>query len=427
MVLSEGQKDRRVKIFLFSTVLSVFQWVIIIQSEPTLISELVADKTRIGDILGNSQGLAGVMSFALYPFMGKLTDAVGRKSGLLLSPISNAITGALVTLNPHNLFFVLLNRVMRMFTLSFSNTVMIRSAFSDFLTGPSLAIAFSKIFSAIGLGTVVAPQIETVILKSLKSPRYPYALYTFTALLQSIYHLTVTPETLAAARRLALDSCMTLQNINPLKFLKVFTQGSSDLQKMSIVYGFQMLGEGKNTQDMGWSWMVDSLKWDVPSRNAFISGYGISGIGAGMFLVPAVIKKVGVEVFTTIANIAVGLSSCANSVKSGYSYSFGLLLALPGINGVSGTGVSATASELAGAEGFGKGEFGGMIANFRSIAGIVGPVLMGKYITWLKARGLEHRLGTAFLVYAFFSVVTPQLIHMTIDYERVKAKIAAAK
>lgn len=289
-----------------------------------------------------------------------------------------------------------------------------------------MAVAFSQIFSAIGLGTVIAPQLETVILKTMKSPKYPYAVFTLMAIFQSIFHLVVTPETLVAARRLALESCMTLRDLNPLKFLRVFTEGSSDLQKMSVVYGFQMLAEGKNLQDTSWTWMVDVLKWDVPRRNAAVSAYGTTGILSGMLLAPTLIKRFGVQSFTSIANLFMLLSTISTSIRSDFAYWLSILLQFPGINGVSGSAISAVASDLASREGFGTGEFGGILANFRSIAGIVGPVLMGKYITWLKARGLEHKLNTSFLFYGVFSIIIPQLLHQTIDYERIKRIAAAA-
>lgn len=424
----EGEKakqQRLVRYFMGIVVMNVVQWVCIVQSEPFLISKLCADKSRVPTLLGNSQAFGGILSFLFYPFMGKLTDAIGRKPGLLLSPMSNAITGSLVFFRPDSLPLVLLNRILKVFTLSFSNTVMCRTALADILAGPDLAVAFSWILAATGFATVISPQIETLTLRLFKSTRSVYAVYALTALTTVLMHLFVTPETLPKSKRVPLESAMTLQNLNPLKFLRIYTRGSGTLQKLATTYGLQQIGEGKNTHDTSTVFMTEKLDWGTPGRNGFVSLYGIEGIASGMFIAPQVIKHLSDRTYTTVANVAVGVAFLVTSrARSGWLFVLGTLLQLPGVNGVSGVAMSALASDLASAEGFGKGEFTGMLSNLRSIAGIAGPGLLGRYIAWCRSK--KYDVGSAFVLLSIFSCMLPELLHQSLDYKRLRSATAKA-
>ena len=73
--------------------------------------------------------------------------------------------------------------------------------------------------------------VEYLNLQLFKSPRYAYACLCLLGAVQSIYALTLVPETLEVAKRRPLDIGAGL---NVFGFVNLFRKGSSGLKKMVI-------------------------------------------------------------------------------------------------------------------------------------------------------------------------------------------------
>ena len=97
---------------MISGFLSVCQHVMPLQSEPMLMNMLYkGNVSKSARALANSQGAVGILALIWNQFGGKLTDAVGRKPGLLVGPLGNIILGAVVFLKPTSPLLVILCRI----------------------------------------------------------------------------------------------------------------------------------------------------------------------------------------------------------------------------------------------------------------------------------------------------------------------------
>ena len=65
------------------------------------------DIPRAALLLGNTQAITGVLALFINQFGGKLSDALGRRSFMLIGPIGNVIVGSIVFMNHTNLPVVL--------------------------------------------------------------------------------------------------------------------------------------------------------------------------------------------------------------------------------------------------------------------------------------------------------------------------------
>merc|ERR1712194_696798 len=108
--------------------------------------------------------------------------------------------------------------------------------------------------------------------------------------------------------------------------------------------------------------------------------YGVLAYVAGVKILPILVKNRGPRGFTSLANWfnAIGLTKMGLPVPS-YDASAvtGLLLQTPTINNTSAACMKAIGTDHAVANGFGRGEYGGMYSSLRTFSQIVAPMIFG--------------------------------------------------
>jgi len=412
---TRGQKIA--KAIMLSNFLSVCQHVMLIQSEPMLMNMLYkGDVAKSARALANSQGAVGVVALIWNQFGGKLTDAIGRKPGLLVGPLGNILLGASVFLKPTSPLRVIVCRIIRMVITTFSNTVVSTAAFADILKGKELAVLQARIAAVTGVGIVAAPFAEAQLLTRLKHPRYPYLAISLLAVAQACTTLLMVPETLPKEKRISAEKALSIKALNPFGFLRIYAEGSRSLQKLVNMTTMQFFAEGKNISDYGMQWWVHHLNWSLGSIRNFIMFYGMSCTLGCMFLIPRLVVALSPRAFTSLTNMAnvAHYFSKAAAGPSDWAYLAASVIGLPGVNAASGTVLRAMATEKAVLEGFGKGEFSAWTNNLRAVVSALAPVLYGN----LYASYKDSFPAVSFAACGVLGAVVPEcLLWVTTEAE----------
>merc|ERR1740121_736090 len=178
---------------------------------------------------------------------------------------------------------------------------------------------------------------------------------------------------------------------------------------MTYITTLQMFLEGKNMSDTVQIWIRDDLKWTVTQIRNFVILYGVLCTLAGMYLTPAWLKGMTARGFTTATNATNTLGFFMRGLKaSSPLFLVAMLPMLPGVNGASATALKARATDLATAQGIGKGEFSAWINNLRALVGSIAPVLYGQCYARLNSHGVNP--GLTYIVAGTVGAVLPQLI-----------------
>jgi hypothetical protein len=90
------------------------------------------------------------------------------------------------------------------------------------------------------------------------------------------------------------------------------------------------------------------------------------------------IGKLGRRAFTTISNICCALSFGLWSFPQQSTMWYGIIMMLPSINAVNASGIKSMATDLAVAQGMGKGEFYTCYTSLRAFTVFIAPLLYSK-------------------------------------------------
>jgi len=275
--------------------------------------------------------------------------------------------------------------------------------------------------AAVGLGVVVTPFLETLVLTRTNKARSAYLVLSSCAMVQTLYHLLVTPETLPLAKRVVFGAKDYLSAMNPLAFVRIYTHGSAALQKLVTIISLQFYLEGKNWSDFIEIWKREHLGWDVVGSRNFVVAYGVLCIIAGTKLTPALLNGLSAKGFSSLTNVTNALGFVLRgATENPWVFIAAVPFMLPGVNGASSTALRAVAQDCATAEGFGKGEFAAYQNNLRAITSAIAPMLIGNYYAWCLKRGVKP--GSNFWLGALIGAILPELLmRLTMSDSEFKA------
>lgn len=169
------------------------------------------------------------------------------------------------------------------------------------------------------------------------------------------------------------------------------------------------------------------LHWSLERQALASTIFGAAGIVAGKYLAPKLIRDLGPRPFTSMTNI---LNTCGFAL-SGVSlgsydipYFLGLVLHIPGINNTSAAAMKGIATDHAVANGFARGEYGGMYSSIRTFSMIVAPLVFG----WAYKRGpgsaskasSSLTFGLPWFIAALLGGALPELLHRSLSDEDLR-------
>jgi hypothetical protein len=292
---------------------------------------------------------------------------------------------------------------------------------SDLYSGPELGMRTAKMFGALGLAITMAPAIGGTVMRRTGNPMNVYKLRLLFAIVQLVHAWKTIPETLTIDRRRKFR----ITDCNPFGFLKLFTTKSTTLRILTSMLLFHSFAEGKNLSSLMMSWMASPLKWPVQKQSAHTAAFGFLAFSTGMFVVPRLMKSLGPRGFTSLTNRlnALGLTWMGLSLPSHESaFCLGLAVHGPGVNNTSAAAVKAYACDHALANGFSRGEYGGMSSACRTFTLFVAPMLYGWF--YRKSVGAKTGLlsqypGFPFLMAALIGAGLPELLHCLLSDEQL--------
>ncbi len=189
---------RGATIFIFVTVLiDMLTFGMIGPVLPKLIAGFVGnDYAHAAEIIGLFATVWAVMQFFASPFLGMLSDKVGRRPVILLSNAVSVVDLAIMALAP-NLWWLFAGRMLS--GVASANMTAASAYIADVTPPEKRAAAFGMIGSAFGLGFMVGPAIGGVV--GNINPRLTFWAAAAFALINLLYGLFVLPESLPRERR----------------------------------------------------------------------------------------------------------------------------------------------------------------------------------------------------------------------------------
>mmetsp|Transcript_2072 Transcript_2072/g.6501 ORF Transcript_2072/g.6501 Transcript_2072/m.6501 type:complete len:457 (-) Transcript_2072:35-1405(-) len=420
--LPEKAKRRAVNTLIFGIFQAVLQHVLALQSDVTLFTRASAgDQTATARCLALSTGITGVAGLFLNQIGGKLSDALGRKAFFLAGPLVNILGAAALMRGSQSLFVLMVCRVLRSITITFSGTVMSQAALADICSGQEAALVNTRIQAVVGVAVVAGPYIESLILKlSRGNPLSPFKVMAAAAVLQMVTSSLFLPETLARRKRASVgDFFNSLAALNPCGFVKAYMGKNATLKKLLTIQTFQFCMDGKVTSDLFQMWSRNNLGWAANTARDFVAFWGAAVMAGGSVIHPYLLKRLSAFAYTSLANISAGFGLAMHGfMENGFCMFGGVAFLVPGVNGGSTHAIKALSLDLARAEGYGNGEFSAWANNMRALAQSLDTVFLGMWYARCKERGIYQ--GTAWFIASFIGAGLPQLMMLTMprsDFE----------
>lgn len=409
---------------------AVLQHVLALQSEVKMFSNaLNGDQAAVARALSISQGIIGVAGLFVNQIGGKLSDSFGRKPGFLIGPLVNMLCAAAILTKGKNISVLMVCRVLRSMSITFSGTVSTSASLSDttvVLDEETQALVQPRIQAYVGIAAILGPYIEGLMLKmSRDNPRNTYKLVAIAAFLQLLNNAKLIPETLPVEQRRPVSDFSTLlQSMNPFSFMKVYLGNNVALKRLLTIQTFQLCGDGKVLSDLVQLWCANMLNWGSSTIRTYIACWGASVTLASSCIHPFLLKNLSARAYMTIGNLGIWsgltLQGCAQRGECMWS---GLPIMLPGINGGNAHRTKELARILAQREGYGNGEFAGWSANLRALAQAVVTVMIGMWYAHCQKRGINP--GSAWWLTGFIAGGIPQILMHTLkakDFELVEER-----
>jgi DHA1 family tetracycline resistance protein-like MFS transporter len=299
-----AQKQRTLNIIYAHVTLGVTTACIPIQAEPMLFNAIAKNDVVVAArLLSTATGCMGLFEFLVNPTVGKLTDSFGRKPFMLLGPAVQAIGNLLVAFNPTVLPIVFGCRLVTGACTTLSGSVTSVSAMSDLCTGAELGMNIATLWAYAGLGVIVGPLVGGQIISRTGRPEYVYFLKSAMGIFHLWYAYTNMVETLPPEKRRPFTWTIT----NPFAFYRLFMgkQSTPTLRRLVTSAMFSSWGEGKNTNDVTQMFVREDVKMTESSISYLVTLYGIVMYTGGRYLVPQLIRRLGIRGFSSVASVCV--------------------------------------------------------------------------------------------------------------------------
>lgn len=375
---------------------------------------------RAASALALTSSWAGATEFFLNPIIGKMADQYGRKFVWYIGPLISGVGGSLAVLatNGQSLPVLMAHRSLNWSLLSCSNSFIGPVTISDLYQGQELGLRVAKLFGSYGITIMVAPFLGSLVFQKTNDHMLVFKMRLVSALMQLFYARCLIPETLEEKKVRPFK----VSDVNPFRFLNLFTR-SRTLTTVSLALFFHCFTEGKNLLPLTQSWINSTpLALSQAKQSAWTTLYGALIYVAGMKLVPKLTKALGSRKFTSMTNFfnTVGLTAMGIPLPS-YESSLvvGTFLHTPGINNTSSACMKAIGTDHAVANGFGRGEYGGMYSSARNFSQFAAPVIFAwayKRAAATKNPGI-FKQGLPFFLVALFGAIVPELLHRSLSDE----------
>lgn len=332
-----------------------------------LVEALQGDVAAVAWHMNRGAALVALSDFLLSPWVGALSDRIGRRPMMLLGPALSLPMKAAAALQP-SIGMLLAERVVCDAMRTLGGTTMAYVCMADLYDGEAYTRALAWLGSASGLAMVLAPLVSSG--SARLRPRRAFLAAGWLA----AAHLAMGTAFLVETREWRrydgeeASSALAGPSYRPaFGFLRLFVLGPR-LRQCVALFGLHSLLEGKLLQDQA-SVLQLGAGWGLVARARWTSGLGLT-LFAGSQLAGPLLRRLGEHSFAALCHVA---SLAAFLCLREGSFWGGLLLLTVGQCRRS-VSTSWTVAE-ARASGLGKGETIGYIASWRAAIDFLGALL----------------------------------------------------
>jgi len=369
---------RGATIFIFVTVLiDMLTFGMIGPVLPKLIAGFVGnDYAHAAEIIGLFATVWAAMQFVASPFLGMLSDKVGRRPVILLSNAVSVIDLAIMALAP-NLWWLFAGRVLS--GVASANMTAASAYIADVTPPEKRAAAFGMIGSAFGLGFMLGPAIGGVV--GNINPRLTFWAAAAFALINLLYGLFVLPESLPRERR---TQRIEWKRANPVGSLRLLAS-HHELWGLSWVNLVTYIGH-EVFPNVWVIFCIAAFGWSTGSIGLTLTLVGAVAAINQATLVGPVVKRLG-ERRTLLASLVIAIVGLAlMGINNGFVFLVAaVIISLPMYQASSQALMTRRVRPEE------QGELQGALGSLRGISMLVGPGIFS--LTFAQFAGPWRSLG----------------------------------
>jgi MFS transporter, DHA1 family, tetracycline resistance protein len=369
---------RAATIFIFVTVLiDMVTFGMIGPVLPKLIAGFVGNNyASAAEIIGVFATAWALMQFICSPFLGMLSDRVGRRPVILVSNAVTVIDYAIMALAP-NLWWLFAGRVLS--GIATSNITAASAYIADVTPSEERAKAFGILGSAFGLGFVLGPAIGGLV--GNVNPRLTFWGAAVFALVNTLYGLFVLPESLPRERRTAR---LEWKRANPIGSLRLL-RSHHELWGLTWVNFITYVGH-EVLPNVWVIYCIAAFGWSTGSIGLTLALVGtVSAVNQATMIGP-VVKRLGERrtLLASLALAAVGLALMGTN-NGMLALVAAVVISLPMYQASSQALLTRRVGPQA------QGELQGALGSVRGISMLIGPSLFT--LTFAQFAGPWRSLG----------------------------------
>ena len=406
-------RRRGALVFIFVTVsLDMIAFGVIAPVFVPLVEKLMhGDVRHAAGVVGAFGTVFALMQFGWMPFLGVLSDRIGRRPVIVLSNLGLALDYVVMALAP-NLIWLLIGRVVSGITAA--NATAANAYVADVTPPEKRAGAFGMIGAAFGVGFVLGPALGGLC--GQFDPRLPFWVAGGLSLLNGLYGALVLPESLPREKRAAR---FAWAKANPVGSLRLLRRHRELTVIALVLFGSSLAG--MVMQSTWVLYVTYRYHWQPGMTGISLAVLGVISGVAQVIVVPRFVKRFGerVSLFAGIAFGTFGLVACGLAA-SGWWFFPGLVgLCLWSLAFAAGQAIMTR--HVSPQE---QGELQGAVGSIRGLASLLGPGIF----TSAFAIGIAHDLpGAAWYLGAVLLVVTVlPVLRQSFDGETVETPAADA-
>ena len=348
---------------------------VITSSRVSLMLEIFKGNSSLAALeLGKIRAVGAFLEFLIGPLFGNLSDAYGRKFGMLPSALMNFISSTFILMNPVSLFAhwsLVLNIAFD--TVFFAQ---MRAQMADCMSGRNIAENAFMHMAPAGLAMISAPWISGR-LNAIQC----YRMSSIVSLL-TIWVLYNQEETLDESERRKVD----LKACNPFAFLQLFTSGPT-LLTLTLTSGIQTYTDSRLMENTATLMMKEKLNYSDKQVSGLLTRMAMTGF-LGVPVGKYSIKTFGRTLHTHISHIFKIVSYFVWSYLTGPTMQYAQWILMFGTRQRDGTETLMT--EVGVAKGFGKGQMESYKMNWRSVTNFIAPLIYSRIFVYGKNVGRIH-------------------------------------
>lgn len=267
--LTKKEKDKLFRNLQYAIIGMITSFSVLLPQNSEIFGSVLTTYTssEVGILLSQLASIGSFIEFLINPILGRLGDAVGRKTILMVGFISSFLLRLMATLNKSSYFFLALNfAVSRAFDTVIFTTI--RASVSDLYTGEEMAAAMPRLGIAAGMSVILGPLLSVGLRRVTGSSNVALLLSTTLTGLNVLNVYSRFKETIGKKIPFSWKAA------SPFGFIEMLGK-SPGMCKLMLTSWMQTITDGRNIVDTQFAFQRDQLGWTADQSGTFV---GVAGL-----------------------------------------------------------------------------------------------------------------------------------------------------